>query len=58
MDVMLLEHSFGKEIETSLQQLFTYFCNNFYIPLILNEISLAYPPDSINCDLTSLFSSQ
>ena len=28
MDVMSLEHNFGKEIETSLQQLFVYFCNN------------------------------
>ncbi len=26
---MLLEHHFGKEVETSLQQLFNYFCNNF-----------------------------
>jgi hypothetical protein len=31
MDVMLLEHHFGKEIETSIQQLFNYFCNNFYL---------------------------
>jgi hypothetical protein len=28
MDVLSLEHHFGKEIETSLQQLFVYFCNN------------------------------
>lgn len=28
MDVMSLEHNFGKEIETSLHQLFNYFCNN------------------------------
>lgn len=31
MDVLSLEHYFGKEIETSLQQLFNYFCNNIYI---------------------------
>ena len=31
MDVMLLEHQFGREIETSQHQLFTYFCNNFYL---------------------------
>ena len=28
MDVLLLEHNFGKEIETSIRQLFTFFCNN------------------------------
>ncbi len=28
MDVLSLEHNFGKEVETSLQQLFVYFCNN------------------------------
>ena len=28
MDVLSLGHNFGKEIETSLQQLFIYFCNN------------------------------
>lgn len=28
MDVLALEHNFGKEIETSIQQLFSYFCNN------------------------------
>lgn len=28
MDVLSLEHNFGKEIETSIQQLFNYFCNN------------------------------
>ena len=28
MDVLSLEHYFGKEIETSIQQLFHYFCNN------------------------------
>lgn len=28
MDVLSLEHNFGKEIETSLHQLFIYFCNN------------------------------
>jgi hypothetical protein len=28
---MSLEHYFGKEIETSIQQLFNYFCNNFYL---------------------------
>ncbi len=31
MNVMLLEHQFGREIETSQKQLFTYFCNNFYL---------------------------
>ena len=28
MDVLSLEHHFGKEVETSFHQLFTYFCNN------------------------------
>lgn len=28
MDVLSLEHYFGKEIETSFRQLFNYFCNN------------------------------
>jgi hypothetical protein len=28
MDVLSLDHNFGKEIETSLQQLFIHFCNN------------------------------
>jgi hypothetical protein len=28
MDVLSLEHNFGKEIETSIQQLLTFFCNN------------------------------
>lgn len=27
MDVLSLEHYFGKEVETSLRQLFNYFCN-------------------------------
>ena len=31
MDLMALEHHFGKEIETSTQQLFNYFCNNIYL---------------------------
>lgn len=31
MNVMLLEHQFGREISTSQHQLFTYFCNNFYL---------------------------
>jgi hypothetical protein len=28
MDVLSIEHNFGKEIETSIQQLFIFFCNN------------------------------
>ena len=28
---MALEHHFGKEIETSTQQLFNYFCNHIYL---------------------------
>lgn len=28
MDVLSIEHNFGKEIETSIHQLFNYFCNN------------------------------
>ena len=28
MDVLSLEHNFGKEIETSINQSFIYFCNN------------------------------
>lgn len=28
MDVLSLEHYFGKEVETSLRQLFNYFCNH------------------------------
>lgn len=31
MDVLSLEHNFGKEIETSIQQLFNYFCNNLQL---------------------------
>lgn len=27
MDVLSLEHYFGKEVETSYYQLFNYFCN-------------------------------
>lgn len=28
MDVLSLEHYFGKEVETSLRQMFNYFCNH------------------------------
>ena len=31
MDVLSIEHNFGKEIETSILQLFTYFCNNLQL---------------------------
>lgn len=29
MDVMSLEHNFGNEFQTSIKQLFQFFCNNF-----------------------------
>ena len=28
MDALSIEHNFGREIETSIHQLFNYFCNN------------------------------
>lgn len=31
MDVLALEHYFGKELETSTHQLFIYFCNNIQL---------------------------
>lgn len=31
MDVMSLEHSFGNEFQTSIKQLFQFFCNNISI---------------------------
>jgi zinc finger FYVE domain-containing protein 26 len=62
MDVLSIEHYFGKEIETSFQQLFIYFCNNINLgqwqvakaclkQLDANKKSFKYDFDSVLSDI-------
>lgn len=62
MDVLSIEHYFGKEIETSFQQLFIYFCNNINLgqwqvakaclkQLDANKKSFKYDLDSVLSDI-------
>jgi zinc finger FYVE domain-containing protein 26 len=64
MDVLSLEHNFGREIETSIQQLFTFFCNNISLgqwqlakaclkQLYLNKKSFKFDLDEIIHDVVA-----